>query len=224
MVAQSSAIAMATANHRRALCDVLIGEGHPVERLDLPPLTVDHRALANIASYRLLGAATLADILICLDAVASTIPHPRKFLWLLDDSYLDPGRVSAKGNNHRDLTFLANVLRSAIDEAEAIFSPSRFGIERFCYLGLGKATLFAPPITPAPVRYARNAGTELLVLASLADRQRPGLLFAAIALRPEPLRVRWVAPNAEDGWLMPGRYLAADHKLDLRMAFDVRTR
>lgn len=145
------------AARKEALDAFLTGEGHKTQILDLPPISAPGRTLTNVASLRLMGTES-ADVLICLDAAASILHHPRKLVWLLDDSYL-----CADGAG--EATYLANVLRAAVEEAAAIFAPSRAALEKLHAVQLDRAKLLSPaskpkkslpttPTKPAPSAFA----------------------------------------------------------------------
>lgn len=200
-----------------ALCDVLDGKGHRTQRLDLPSIDEPKSALLNLASFRLLRTDS-ADALICLDPIAAALRHPRKLVWLLNHSYLDHG--GADGSS--DAAYLSNALSAAIGEADAIFSPSSFALERLRTIS-ASARLLRPDLPAPSIQYTRNPGSELLLLNPLDDRQRPELLVACLARLPEPFRARWVAPTAQPGAVARLRRLAEDAGVGQRLAIDVRS-
>ena len=224
MVAQSSAGKIAgLAGYGEALGDFLTSEGHKVQSLDLPPIAAPDRTLTNVVSLRLLGTAESAEALICLDPVAALLRHPRKLVWLLDDAYLDGDPIRLAEEHASACSYLANVLRASIAEASAIFSPSRFGLKKLRVLSFDDAQLLRPELPQPPTRYARNPGSELLVLNVLGDRQRPDLLIACLAALPEPFRARWIAPSEQPGTVTRLRRLAQEAGVEQRLVIEVRS-
>ena len=94
----------------------LLGRGYAVQPLDLPPLDGPEDQLRSLACYRLLPLADMSDALLCLDANAAVLRHPRKVVWLLEGMENVAG-LKASG------TFTSNLLRASIFEATAIFAP-----------------------------------------------------------------------------------------------------
>jgi len=88
-----------------------------VQQLDLPPLEQDCGRLRQLVSYRLLSLAGAADALLCLDAYAAVLRHPRKCVWLLG------GSVDIAGSSG-GTSFTPNVLRASVHEASELFAPS----------------------------------------------------------------------------------------------------
>jgi glycosyltransferase involved in cell wall biosynthesis len=205
-----------------ALCDFLASEGHQTQSLDLPSIAAPGRALANVASFRLLGTAASADALICLDPVAAVLRHPRKLVWLHDDAYLDADPAQLPEERTFACGYLAKVLRSSLKEAAAIFSPSRFALEKLSALSFDRAELLQPALPASHLHYKRNPGPELLVLNALDDRQRPELLISCLAALPEPYRARWIASSAQPGSLARIRRLAEDAKVEQRLVIEMR--
>ena len=117
LIAQSTASATERgAEKARCLCDVLKREGHQLEHLDLPPLVEGQGAMATLASYRLIATSS-ADVLICLDAVAAVLRHPRKIVCLLDEGLakdVDSGERPLEG------IYRAQVLRAGMEEAASV--------------------------------------------------------------------------------------------------------
>ncbi|MCY7397913.1 MAG: hypothetical protein LH466_03620 [Sphingomonas bacterium] len=223
IVAYSTAGDLASfSGYRDALCALLEGAGHKVELLDLPSIAAPRRARTNIASYRLLRTAESADAIICLDAVAAVLRHPRKLILLLDDAYLDGDRVQLPQERPSERGYIANVLQAALEEAVNIFTLSRFASEGLRALSIERAQILQPCFSPSEFHYSRNPGPELLVLNSLDDRQRPDLVMACLAALPEPFRARWIAPYAPPARLARLRDLAQDAGLEHRLTFDVR--
>lgn len=130
------------------LHEFLKGNGMAVQQLDLPPLDEDHGGLRSLVSYRLLPLAGMADALLCLDAHAAVLRHPRKCLWLL-------AAADAIAVSPRNDSFVANVLRAGVHEASELFAPSAVvrqlretGWKRFNRLD------------PAPQKTRRNSRTN----------------------------------------------------------------
>jgi len=223
IVAQSSVASLdALSGYGTALFDILASEGHETQRLDLPSIALPGRALTNAASYRLLGTES-ADALICLDPVAAVLRHPRKLVWLLADTHLNADQAQLPGERAFDCTYLANVLLASLGEARAIFSPSRFALERLRGHSFDEAILLQPDVPGSAAHFPRNPGPELLVLNPLDDWQRPELLIACLAVLPEPFRARWVASVAHPETLYRLRRLAEEAGVAQRLAIDVRT-
>ena len=223
IVAYSTAAGLATfPAYRDALCALLEGAGHKTQLLDLPSIAAPRRALTNIASYRLLSTTETADAIICLDAVTAVLRHPRKLILLLDDAYLAGDRAQLPHAGPSERSYIANVLRAALAEADNIFTLSRFASEGLRALSIDRVEMLQPSFRPSEYYYIRNPGPELLVLNSLSDRQRPDLLIACLAALPEPFRARWIASYAPPTRLARLRDLAQDHGLEHRLAFEVR--
>lgn len=126
MVAQSAVARRPDLDaHVEALIAALETAGHNVQRMDLPTIENAQQALSTLASYRLLGTNQWADALICLDAVAAVLSNERKFVWLLDDGFLDAdGAIPSElGVGAGD--YVANVLSGGLNEAQARFAASR---------------------------------------------------------------------------------------------------
>lgn len=221
IIIAQSALGAELDGYATALCDVLGGAGHATQRLVLPSIAAPGRALTNAASLRLLGTEA-ADALICLDPVAALLRHRRKYAWLLDGSFLDPDQGQRAAERPSDRHYLANVLRSAVAEARAIFAPSRFALARLHAQSFGRATLLRPDLPGLPSRYPRSPGPEVLLLNPIDDAHRPDLLVACLAALPEPYRARWVAPLAQADSLARLRRLAADAGVEQRLAIDTR--
>lgn len=223
IVAYSTATDLASfSGYRDALCAMLEGAGHKTQLLDLPSIAAPGRALTNIASYRLLNTAETADAIICLDAVAAVLRHPCKLLVLLDDAYLGGDRVQLIQERPSERSYIANVLQSALAEADNIFTLSRFASEALRALSIERTETLQPNFSPPQFHYLRNPGPELLVLNSLSDCQRPDLLIDCLAALPEPFRARWVASYAPPTTLARLRDLAQNAGLEHRLTFDVR--
>ncbi len=224
VIAHSTAVA--SAGHEtycRALCAFLEAEGHKTQRLDLPSIMVPGRVVTNIASFRLLGTAASADVLICLDAVAAVLEHPRKIVWLLDDSFLDgaPWQLAGECAPVRD--YVANVLRWGLTEAKLIFAPSHAARSRLRALAVRCSDLLQLRLPAVRNSYPRNAGPELLVMSPINERQRPELLIACLAALPEPWRARWVVTrNADPASIDLLRKLTRAARLEARLVVDAR--
>lgn len=222
-IAQSTASAVAGhETYRQVLCNLLERKGHKTQCLDLPSIAEPNRALTNIASLRLLGTAASADVLICLDPVAAVLDHPRKIVFLLDDSYLVAESAQLPGERTFGRDYVAHVLRSSLQEAEHIFAPSRFALERLRTMAIGPAQMLQPSLPPAQFHYQRNPGPELLLLTAINDRQRPELLIACLAALPEPFRARWTAPSAQPAIIAQMRQQAEAAGVEHRLVVDVR--
>ena len=209
--------------YSEALGALLEAEGHKVQFLELPPVSAPGRSLTNIASLRLWESAPYADTLICLDAISAVLQHPRKIVFLLDDTYLDSDRSVSASEPAGEREYLANLLKVALGEAKAIFVPSRFAGSRLRFLANDRWQLLQPHFAPSKFRYARNPGPELLVLNPLNDRQRPELLIDCLAELPESFRVRWVASYRDAATLVRVVDLARNAGIEHRVAFDVRS-
>ena len=208
--------------YSRAVCDRLVFEGHQVEFLDLPPIGDDERAIKNLATFRLLDTASSAGAVLCLDAVAATLPHPRKMIWMLDDAHLASYDGECLKSRRSDRAFIANVLSAAVRESIALFAPSRFAAEMLARLNLGKAIKFAPPRSMARLHCTHNPGADLLLLSPLTNGHRPELLVAALAVLPERIHARWVTPFAEPSCLARTRVLIAEQGVEHRIRIDAR--
>jgi len=223
MVAQCTAAALPGGDYyRAALCAALEAEGHKVQQLDLPSIASPGRALNNLASLRLLGTELTADALICLDPVAAVLQHSCKIVILLDDSYLASDRVALRCEQPADRHYIANVLQSALGEADHIFTLSHFASQSLRALSIQPAVLIQPTIEIAPCAYVRHKGPELLALGRLDERQRPELLITCLARLPEPLRARWIAPEASTTRVADLYQLARELGVEQRFAIDVR--
>lgn len=108
-----------------ALVAALEAAGHQVQRLDLPTIESAEQALSTIASYRLLGTNQWTDALICLDAVAAVLSNERKFVWLLDSTFLEVDEATRSELDDPATAYIANVLRAGLDEAQGRFAPAR---------------------------------------------------------------------------------------------------
>lgn len=221
IIIAQSALGAALDGYATALGDVLAAAGHATQRLVLPSIAAPGHALTNAASLRLLGTEA-ADALICLDPVAALLRHPRKCAWLLDGSFLEPDEGQRAAERASDRHYLANVLRSALAEARAIFAPSRFALEKLHERSFDRATLLRPDVSGPPAPYPRHPGPEVLVLNPIEDGHRPDLLVACLAALPEPYRARWVASSAQAESLARLRRLAADAGVEQRLAIDTR--
>ena len=223
VIAQSTASAIAGHEpYRQALCTMLGAKGHKTQCLDLPSIAEPNRALTNIASLRLLGTAASADVLICLDPVAAVLDHPRKLLFLLDDSHLAPDSAQLPGEQAFGRDYIAHVLRSSLREAKQVFAPSRFALERLRTMSIGPAKMLQPSLPPARFHYQRNPGPEMLLMGAINDRQRPELLIACLAALPEPFRARWVAPSAQPANIAQLRQQAETSGVEHRLVIDAR--
>lgn len=224
IIAQSTSSALAGhERYRQALCVALEGEGHKTQCLDLPSIAEPGRALTNIASLRLLGTAASAEVLICLDPVAAVLDHPRKIVVMLDDAFLAADSAQLPEEPAAGRAFVANVLRSSLGEARVVFAPSRFAHERLAELSFDRVTMLQPTLPPARFHYRRNPGPELLVVGSMDDRQRRELLVTCLAALPEPLRVRWIAPDAAAASNLRLREQAASAGVEHRLVVDVHS-
>lgn len=223
IVAQSTAGTLPSAIfYRESICAILEAAGHKTQLLDLPSIAAPSRALTNIASLRLLETALTADALICLDAVAAVLRHPRKMVVMLDDAYLASDRVQLPHEKAAERRFIANILRGALGEADQIFTLSRFALDSLRALSLDRTSLLQPEVALPPTVHARHQGPELLALNPLDDRQRPDLLIACLARLPEPFRARWISPQASPTLVANLRQLALDAGVEQRLAIDVR--
>ncbi len=223
IVAQSSAGDLPGGRfHSDALCAALAEDGHKVQRLDLPSIAAPRRALTNLASIRLLATDLTADALICLDAVSSALRHPRKFIVLLDDAYLADDDAKRSHEQVSERHFITNVLCASLGEACRIFALSGFAMTCLKGRSIENVTLLQPTMALPNSAHIRRPGAELLAMNPLDVRHRPELLIAALTKLPEPLRARWIAPEATAERLTELHRIARDARVEQRLAIDVR--
>lgn len=216
--------ALGDEGHRAAdlMASMLEQGGHKIERMAQPDFNEIRGGLSSAASYRLIDLSSQADAIICLSASSTVVRHPRKIAWPFDGPAPGHGRHSRSTLDRRREEFMQNIIVGGLRECETIFAPSRFALRRLASLGFRNAELLGPPQPAAETVFERNGGPELLCLAPLTARNRPELVIRALKYLPETIRLRWLAPVADDEMRSSALARAEQDNTGHRLTIDVR--